>query len=225
MGFAPHSLSPAEHKALIEAEHRNEPFLAYRDGAGDLRLEFLAATERHVIGRIAGNDIVLDWDRQVSRSHAQVERVGADWMLVDDGLSRNGTYVNAERVAGRRRLVDGDVLRIGQTTLVYRAPRVGQESTLAAIAAPLARITDGERRVLVALCAPFLAADRGQATAPASNRDIAAALNLSQESVKTHVRSLFGKLGIGDLPQYQKRTALARRALESQLVTRSDLSD
>jgi DNA-binding NarL/FixJ family response regulator len=41
--------------------------------------------------------------------------------------------------------------------------------------------------------------------------------------VKTHVRSLFAKLGVGDLPQYQKRTELARRALDRGLVTRAEL--
>ena len=46
---------------------------------------------------------------------------------------------------------------------------------------------------------------------------------MSVDSVKTHVRSLFAKLDVGDLPQYQKRTELARRALERGLVTRSDL--
>ena len=42
-------------------------------------------------------------------------------------------------------------------------------------------------------------------------------------TVKSHVRALFTKLGVGDLPQYQKRTELARRALQRGLVTQSDL--
>ena len=48
--------------------------------------------------------MTLGWDTEVSRLHAQVEPVGSDWIVVDDGLSRNGTYVNGERVNGRRRL-------------------------------------------------------------------------------------------------------------------------
>jgi pSer/pThr/pTyr-binding forkhead associated (FHA) protein len=165
---------------------------------------------------------MLDWDRQVSRSHAQLERHGTDWTLVDDGLSRNGSQVNGERVAGQRRLQDGDVLRIGHTTIVFRAPVQGFESTLVERAQPLVRLTGAERRVLVALCAPFVA-DGGPAPVPATNREIAEALHLSLDGVKTHVRSLFAKLGVGDLPQYQKRTELARRALEYGLVTRSDI--
>jgi hypothetical protein len=37
VSFAEHTLSPAEHKALVDAEHRGEPFLVFRDGLGDLR--------------------------------------------------------------------------------------------------------------------------------------------------------------------------------------------
>jgi ATP/maltotriose-dependent transcriptional regulator MalT len=83
------------------------------------------------------------------------------------------------------------------------------------------RLTDGERRVLVALCRP-LAARRGAAI-PASNREIAAELHLSTDGVKTHVRALFAKLGIEDLPQYRKRTELARRALDLGLVTPGEI--
>lgn len=221
-GFTGHSLTAAEHKALLDAERRGEPFLAYRDGLGDLRFAFLGERDRVAIGRVAGNDVVLDWDREVSRSHAQLERLGSDWALVDDGLSRNGSQVNGERLVARRRLSDGDVLRVGQTTLVFRAPGVSFESTQVASTTPTARMTAAERRVLVALCAPF-AATGGVAPAPATNRDIARALNVSPDNVKKHVRSLFDKLEIADLPQYQKRTELARRALEQGLVTRSDL--
>ena len=42
--------------------------------------------------------------------------------MVDDGLSSNGTFVRGERVAGRRRLADGDVLTVGSTAIAYRAP-------------------------------------------------------------------------------------------------------
>jgi pSer/pThr/pTyr-binding forkhead associated (FHA) protein len=221
VAFAAHSLSPAEHKAMLEAERRGDPFLAYRDGLGDLRLTPLGGRDRIVIGRIAGNDVVLDWDPQVSRSHAQLDRMGSDWTLADDGLSRNGSHVNGERVTGRRRLADGDVLVVGSTTLVFRTPGAGSASTVAA-SSPLPRLTEAERRVLVALCAPLLS-DPGPASTPATNREIAEGLKVSVDAVKTHVRSLFTKLGVGELPQYRKRTELARRALEGGLVTRSDV--
>src|ERR1700712_3186775 len=114
-----HTLSPSELTGLLEAERRGDPFLAYRDGTGDLRLEPLAASERLAIGRTAQNDLALGWDREVSRTHAQLELVGGGWTLIDDGLSRNGSFVNGERVLGRRRLDDGDVVRLGTTPLLF----------------------------------------------------------------------------------------------------------
>ena len=220
MGFVPHSLSPAEQKAMLEAERRGEPFLAFRDGIGDLRLFGLGDRDRISVGRTEGNDVVLDWDPQVSRSHTQLERVGTGWTLVDDGLSRNGSTVNGQRVSGRSPLRDEDVLRLGRTTILFRAPGPRSESTLVERPMPVA-LTEAERRVLVALCAPILA-ERGPGLAPATNQEIADALHLSRDGVKTHVRALFEKLDIADLPQYQKRTALARRAVEYGLVSRAD---
>ena len=55
------------------------------------------------------------------------------------------------------------------------------------------------------------------------NREIASELHLTPDGVKTHIRSLFAKLEIEDLPQYRKRTELARRAIDSGIVTRSEL--
>jgi pSer/pThr/pTyr-binding forkhead associated (FHA) protein len=48
--------------------------------------------------------------------------VGDRWELVDERLSHNGSHVNGERVDGRRGLKDGDVLRFGETAMLYRAP-------------------------------------------------------------------------------------------------------
>ena len=221
VGFVAHSLSPAELTSLREAERAGGAFLAYRDDAGDLRLPALDDATRVTIGRGEHNDFVLAWDAEVSRTHAQLELIG-EWTLVDDGLSRNGSFVNGERIAGRRRLADGDVLRLGRTSIVFRAPGPTSESTAIAGVAAHVRLTEGERRVLVSLCRPMVAA--GGSAVPAGNREIAAELSLSPEGVKSHIRALFAKLEIKDLPQYRKRTELAQRALESGLVSPRDLS-
>jgi pSer/pThr/pTyr-binding forkhead associated (FHA) protein len=57
------------------------------------------------IGRRATNDIPLPWDGDVSRVHAELACIGGDWIVCDEGMSHNGTFVNGERVRGRRRLV------------------------------------------------------------------------------------------------------------------------
>lgn len=221
MRLVPHTLSPVELAAVYAAERASTSFLTFRDGLGDLRIVPLAGATV-AIGRATGNDIVLDWDRAVSRTHVQIQHIGNAWVLVDDGLSRNGCTVNAEPLRGRRRLVDYDVVAVGATALTFRSPPVADESTVAAKAAALATLTAAERRVLIELCRPVFVTS---GALPASNREIADAVCVSQASVKTHLRSLFAKLGVAALPQNRKRAMLARRALESGLVSARDLRD
>src|ERR671913_211801 len=78
--------------------------------------------ERITIGRRPSNAVALDWDSEVSRVHAALERAGEEWTVVDDGLSHNGTFVAGERVTARRRLRDGDVMRLGATSLLFPDP-------------------------------------------------------------------------------------------------------
>ena len=72
---------------------------------------------RVTIGRGMSADVSLSWDAAVSSLHADLQRLADDWVLVDEGLSRHGSFVNGERVEGRRKLVDGDELRFGLTTI------------------------------------------------------------------------------------------------------------
>jgi DNA-binding NarL/FixJ family response regulator len=75
--------------------------------------------------------------------------------------------------------------------------------------------------VLIALCRPF---KHGAAFAvAATNQQIADELFLSVEAIKTHLRALFEKFGVDDLPQNRKRLALVERALQSGLISERDL--
>jgi hypothetical protein len=74
-------------------------------------------TGRNVIGRGTEADIRLP-DTGVSRKHVDVVLDGGTAMVEDLG-STNGTLVNGRRVT-RQPLVDGDVIRIGHSVLVYR---------------------------------------------------------------------------------------------------------
>ncbi len=75
--------------------------------------------------------------------------------------------------------------------------------------------------MLVALCRPFK--DGAAFATPPTNQQIADELHLSVDAVKTHMRALFEKLEVGDLPQNQKRVALVERALHSGAISKSDL--
>lgn len=104
--------------------------LIVNDGPGAQRLLRLDARQRLTLGRDPSNDITLPEDATVSRLHALLERIHGSWILSDDGVSSNGTFCNEERVR-RRRLKDGDVLRLGDTLLVFRDPRsAAQDGTL-----------------------------------------------------------------------------------------------
>jgi class 3 adenylate cyclase len=95
------------------------PFLAYRDDEGTYHVHALEESGTVTIGRGREVDISLPWDRSVSLLHAEAVRLGSHWLISDDGVSRNGTFVNGERVAGRRRLRHGDVMRVGHTELSF----------------------------------------------------------------------------------------------------------
>jgi pSer/pThr/pTyr-binding forkhead associated (FHA) protein len=207
-----------------ERPHPERPFLVYRDGGGaDAMVELPDGCDRFTIGRRLGNGLTIGWDPKVSRVHAALERVGQDWVLVDEGLSSNGTFLNAERVLSRRRLADGDVIGVGRTTLVFSDPGEASASTLTeADLDPriVAELTRTQREVLIALCRPF----RSSAVAgPATNREIAEELSTSVDAVKSALRGLFSLYGLDGLPQNQKRARLALEVMRSGVVTRRDL--
>lgn len=209
----------------IRAERDGMPFVLVRDGAGAQHIVRLAdAADRLTIGRGDGVDVSLDWDDRVSRVHAELERVGETWALVDDGLSRNGSFVNGKRLRGRRRLEEGDELRLGGTRMVFRAPQRGPGPATTQVSQGVMAITavsEAQRRVLVALCRPFAAGDPW--ARPATNKQIAAELFLTVPAVKTHLRALFGRFGIEDLGQNEKRLRLAELAFQAGLVSVEDL--
>jgi FHA domain len=114
----------AELRAFVEAERSGRPFLLFSDAEHRQQLFLLSSDAEAVsVGRRPSSDVVLDWDNQVSRTHARFEKTGDGWELVDDGLSSNGTFVNDERLSERRRLNDGDTLRFGSTTVTFHAPK------------------------------------------------------------------------------------------------------
>ena len=119
-----------EPPAIAEARRRGDPFLAFLDAHERQQVLSLEDTwDRITIGRGPSNDVGLPWDGDVSRVHAELVRIADDWAVVDDGLSRNGTFLNGERVERRRRLRDGDELRCGQTSLRFYAPFEASDRT------------------------------------------------------------------------------------------------
>jgi DNA-binding CsgD family transcriptional regulator len=204
---------PEEIRDRVLAERRGLPFLLYRGATGEqVVLELDPARGRFTVGRRASSDVALSWDSEVSRVHAELSRVGSDWVVCDEGLSHNGTFVNGERVRGQRRLRGGDVISVGDTLIAFCVPPGGSTiaTTVVRDRGSALSVTPAQRRVLEALCRPLTGS--GYAP-PASNQQIADELVISVETVKGTLNALFERFGLQSLPQNEKRAALAARAV------------
>jgi pSer/pThr/pTyr-binding forkhead associated (FHA) protein len=98
------------------------------------------------LGRQPKNDVVVD-DPRASNRHAQIRRGAEGLVLVDRG-SRNGTFVNDERITTRP-IQPGDTIRIGNCRLRVTRPGEAVDAAASAPAAPVAEQVE-ERTATVA---------------------------------------------------------------------------
>src|SRR5213080_5080445 len=96
--------------------------------------------ERVTLGKASSNMVALEHDPTVSRLHAIMENHGSAWSIRDVG-SRNGTYVNGEKITSERVLHSGDEVRLGKSRVVYHEARQAgepaEESTMVPVASQL----------------------------------------------------------------------------------------
>jgi FHA domain len=214
---------PRHLKERLEAEATGVPFLYWLDDDGEQHIVMLPPDlARVTIGRREQSDVPLTWDGEVSRAHALLEPIGEEWTLIDDGLSRNGSFVNGSRVVGRQRLSDRDRMCFGNTHVVFCEPTAadGSESTARRPGAPHSiPLTEKERKLLIALCRPIV---ESNSTTPATNPQISAEVFLSVDSVKAQMHDLFARFGLADLPQNEKRQRLVAIVLGDGLLARHD---
>ncbi len=172
--------------------------------------------ERLTVGSAADNDVVVD-DASVSRIHAMLHQLNGRWFIEDCG-SRNGTAVNGRQLTAMHPLRSSDEVRLGRARLVFCGQvSAGGNPTEAVIERP--PITAREHDVLVALCGPLANGDIF--TEPATVREMAAALTVTENAIKLHLANLVAKFGI-DGPE-RRRSRLANAALDSGVVTLADL--
>lgn len=203
-----------EHEARLAAERTGRAHLVFRDRAGHQVIYQLPEHGRRtvVLGRLRECEVCLDWDLEVSRSHARVHPADGEWAITDED-SRNGSFVNRERLRPTRGLRDGDIVVLGRTSILFRQPALGD-------AGEPSRLSDLERRVLIELCRPLADPAHGR---PAEDRAIADRLGLRSAELDHRIRRLLERFGISGCEPTEARARLAAAALQSGTVSPRDL--
>ena len=182
--------------------------------------------QRVTLGKASTNVVSLEHDETVSRLHAVFENLGFAWSIRDLG-SRNGTYLNGERISAERVLRSGDEVRVGKTRLIFWEVRDAGEAARdeeTKSAQPLElppRLTRRELDVLMVLCRPLVSDD--PFPEPASVRRMASELFVTEAAVKQHLQNLYDKFTIP--PEGDRRVRLANEALRRGAVTIAQLRD
>ena len=142
-----------------------------------------------------------------------------EWTICDDGWSQNGTWVNGLRLAGRRRLADGDLVKIGRTIIGFHQPgveraRADDGGGRAVSATP--RFSEQQQRILRALCRPLFA--DGDGFNPSSDLEVADATGIDVDVVTQELDLLARLFGLEDMPRPERRAEVALLAVRSGLV-------
>jgi hypothetical protein len=175
--------------------------------------------QRVTVGKAPTNLVSLEHDSTVSRLHAVLENLGFAWSVRDVG-SRNGTYLNGEKISAERILRSGDELRVGKSRLIFWEVKddetTAAEATISADPAPPPpRLTRRELEVLVLLCRPLLSDD--PFPEPASVRGMAHELFVTEAAIKQHLQNLYDKFAIPTAGE--RRVRLANEAIQRRAVT------
>lgn len=187
------------------------PYLRIEDTGAVVELSGDVTT----IGRGSGVDVRLE-DPSVSRLHAELIRRGSFVYVSDLGLSANGTRVNG-RPVGRRVLAEGDVVTFGMARCRVGGLAGAEELSdntveVRRVAAP--DLTRRELEVLTALCRPALQQDAF--VAPATAREIAEELVVTEAAVKQHLLRLYQKFRIPE--GINRRARLANEIVSAGIV-------
>ena len=183
-------------------------------------------SERVTVGKSSSNVVSLDHDSTVSRLHAVLENLGYAWSIRDVG-SRNGTYINGEKISAERVLRSGDELRVGTSKLVFWEVRdadevtIGEATVSVAPTQPPPRLTPRELEVLVVLCRPLVSGDPFPEAV--SVKQMAQELFGTEAAIKQHRQNLYDKFSIP--PEGERRVRLANEAIRRGAVTLNMLRD
>jgi DNA-binding CsgD family transcriptional regulator len=139
--------------------------------------EYRLAVDVCVIGRDPACHVRIQRRRtDISRRHATIKREDGGYVLYDHSL--HGTFVNGQRVNGLCRLDTDDMIGLANAKEMLRFVDCDHP-------ARVVELTDRERDVLQRLAAGH------------SIKAIADGLVISQNTVSSHLKNLYEKLGVG----------------------------
>jgi pSer/pThr/pTyr-binding forkhead associated (FHA) protein len=178
--------------------------------------------QRVTVGNASTNLVSLKHDATVSRVHAVLENLGFAWSIRDVG-SRNGTYLNGEKISAERVLRSGDELRVGSSRLIFWQVKQADDDVTESVEPTQRppRLTPRELEVLVVLCRPLVSDD--PFPEPASVRRMARELFVTEAAVKQHLQNLYDKFAIPT--EGERRVRLANEAIRRGAVTLAMLRD
>lgn len=200
---------------LLQMAEVRQPYVVLPRTSERLLVAKIELGARLVVGRAREADLSLAFDPTVSSVHASLER-HLDLLTVEDlGPSTNGTFVNGTRITARTRLDDRDLVRFGSTEVLIRCPVTATDGRTIALPPEIdwSRLTPTERRVVAALLELWPPEARLQ-RAP-TTQQLGDHLGLGGETVRSHLKSIYGKLR--DFGVEPSREALAEAATESAL--------
>ena len=100
----------------IVLSNEREPTLTMLFGEGQ-ELIFSIKRNRTTIGRDIENDIVLR-DSKISKVHAIIVKENGE-IWIEDLDSKNGVYVNGRKIEGKKKLMNGNLIKLGFTILRF----------------------------------------------------------------------------------------------------------
>src|ERR1700758_1071152 len=177
---------------------------------------------RVTVGKAETNVVSLEHDGTVSRLHAVLENLGFAWSVRDVG-SRNGTYLNGEKLSAERVLRSGDELRVGSSRLVFWELKQADDDETEAVE-PSQRppqLTRRELEVLVVLCRPLVSDN--PFPEPASVRQMARELFVTEAAIKQHLQNMYDKFSVPS--EGERRVRLANEDIRRGAVTVAMLRD
>src|SRR5713101_6114652 len=109
---------------MIEAPAIKLMIMSGPDDGTILALDSPKHGDAYIIGRREDCDVILPYDSQISRQHASLSIKNGTW-YVEDLHSRNGTYVDKQKIETPTPVKNGEMFRVGRTwlRLKHRGPK------------------------------------------------------------------------------------------------------